>query len=160
MKTPKKPIFLGTDHAGFKLKEAIKAYLTRLGFEVRDFGTDSEESCDYPDFIIPTVMAAIRARGRAIVFGMTGIGECIAANKVIGARAALVYDSFTARLTREHNDSNVLCLGGRTVTGDIRLAKRLVKIWLDTPFSGEARHVRRLKKISRFELTPRGKNSR
>ncbi|HSD12329.1 MAG TPA: RpiB/LacA/LacB family sugar-phosphate isomerase, partial [Patescibacteria group bacterium] len=107
----------------------------------------------YPDFIFPAAAAVARSGGSAmgIVFGGSGIGECIAANKVRGVRAALVYDRYTARMSREHNDANVLCLGGRTVTKDAALAKRLVKIWLETPFSKDARHVRRLKKIAAYE---------
>jgi ribose 5-phosphate isomerase B len=88
---------------------------------------------------------------RAIVFGGTGLGECIAANKVKGARCATAYDAMTARKSREHNDANVLALGGRTVTKDTKLALRIVRTWLDTPFSGDARHKRRLAKIARYE---------
>jgi ribose 5-phosphate isomerase B len=150
-KHPAFPICLGADHAGFWLKEALKAYLISLGYDVVDFGTDSETACDYPDFIIPAARAAVQLKGRAIFCGGSGTGECIAANKVRGLRCALPYDAYTARLAREHNDANAISLGTRTVTGDLKLAKRLVKIWLDTPFSGEARHVRRLKKIANFE---------
>lgn len=150
------PVCLGADHAGFALKEAIKAYLVRLGYDVVDFGTADETLCDYPDFIIPAARAAVQLKARAILIGGSGTGECIAANKVRGIRCALPYDAYTARLCREHNDANAIALGSRTVTGKLQLAKRLVKIWLDTPFSGEARHVRRLKKISVYERKAAG----
>ncbi len=145
-------VYLGTDHAGFALKEMIKDFLVGLGYHVHDVGAFDDKPSDYPDFIIPAAAAAGRDKNaRAIVFGGTGIGECIAANKVRGVRAALVYDPYTAKMSRLHNDANVLCLGGRTVTKKIALAKRLVKTWLETPFSGATRHARRLKKISRYE---------
>lgn len=146
-------VHLGTDHAGLALKDAVKTYLVRLGYHVHDAGAFDGSPSDYPDFIIPAAEAAARSKGSAvaIVFGGSGIGECIAANKVRGARAALVYDRYTARMSREHNDANVLCLGGRTVTKDVALARRLVKVWLETPFSKDARHVRRLKKIADYE---------
>jgi ribose 5-phosphate isomerase B len=145
------PVCLGSDHAGFWLKEAIKEYLVKLGHDVIDFGAPDDSPSDYPDFVIPAAQAAVELKGRAIVFGGSGTGECIAANKVKGIRCALPYDAKTARLAREHNDANAIALGSRTVTGDVKLAKRLVKIWLDTPFSAEPRHVRRLKKIAIYE---------
>jgi ribose 5-phosphate isomerase B len=154
MKSATKPLVcLGTDHAGLKLKNAIKDYLIGLGYHVHDIGAFDDASSDYPDFILPTAATVAKTKRKAvgIVFGGSGIGECIAANKVKGIRAALVYDRYGAKMSREHNDANVLCLGGRTVTKDATLAKRLVKLWLDTPFSGDKRHVRRLKKISRYE---------
>lgn len=144
-------IYLGTDHAGFRLKEAVKAYLGRLGYEAVDMGAFDEKPSDYPDFVIAATEKAVRNKARAIVFGGSGIGEAIAANKVKGARAALVYDTYTARMSREHNDANVLALGGRTVTRDPKLAKRLIKIWLETRFRKAARHERRLKKMARYE---------
>ncbi|MFH1047983.1 MAG: ribose-5-phosphate isomerase [Patescibacteria group bacterium] len=147
-------IYIGTDHAGFELKEELRKYLLRSGYDVVDCGAEvySFED-DYPDYVIPAALGAAKSNGRAlaIVFGGSGIGECIAANKVQGVRAALVYDCQTARLSREHNNANVLCLGGRTVTKDIKLAKRIVKVWLETSFSKHARHERRLKKIQSFE---------
>jgi ribose 5-phosphate isomerase B len=156
MKAAQAVICLGSDHAGYALKIEIQRFLAKLGYQTRDFGAFSaDKPSDYPEFIIPAVKAAVKAKSRAIVFGGSGIGECIAANKVKGARAALAFDTYTAQITRKHNDSNVLCLGGRTVTGDVKLAKRLVRIWLETPFSDDARHVRRLKQISRFEKTGR-----
>ncbi len=146
-------ICLGTDHAGLKLKDAVKDELIRLGYHVHDFGAFSVEASDYPDYVLPAAEAVAASKGKAvgIVFGGSGIGECVAANKVRGVRAALVSDRYGAKMSREHNDANVLCLGGRTVTKDAKLAKRLVRLWLETPFSGDKRHVRRLKKISRYE---------
>lgn len=147
-----KPIvFLGTDHAGLALKEAVRAFLMKSGYDVRDRGAYSSEPSDYPDFVIPTVEGALAAGGVAIVFGGSGNGECMAANKVRGSRAALCYDLKTAKLAREHNDANVLCLGSRTATKDTALAKRIVKAFLMTAFSGDERHVRRIGKITKYE---------
>jgi len=153
MRSKKPLICLGSDHAGFELKEAVARYLRRVGYRVCDHGAFSAEPSDYPDLIIPAAEEVARSKGKAlgIVFGGSGIGECIAANKVPGIRAALVYDGYTAKMSRLHNDANVLCLGGRTVTGDRAAAVRLVKTWLRTPFSQEARHIRRLEKITRYE---------
>jgi len=145
-------VYIGTDHAAFKLKEELCAYLTRAGYKVIDKGTfEFNATDDYPDFIRPVAKAVAASRGRAvgIVLGGSGIGECIAANKVRGVRAALVYDCFTARKSREHNDANVMSLGSRTASGKPAAAKRLVKLWLETPFSGDTRHKRRIKKIER-----------
>jgi ribose 5-phosphate isomerase B len=144
-------IYLGSDHAAFKLKNELRKYLSRLGYETADLGAYNDKTSDYPDFIIPAAEAAVNKRGLAIVLGGSGIGECIAANKVPGARAALVYDQYTARMSRLDNDANILCLGSRTKSGSLQIIKRLVKIWLSTKFSGHARHKRRLEKISIFE---------
>jgi len=146
-------VVLASDHAGFKLKEFVKKLLEKNGFEVKDFGTNSEEACDYPDFVIPAAEAVAKSKGKAfgIVFGGSGIGECIAANKVKGIRCAVAFDEYTARVTREHNDSNVLALGGRTVTANEKLAEKIVLAWLSTHFSNAERHVRRIKKISDYE---------
>lgn len=151
-------VYLATDHAAYALKEELRSYLIRAGYKVIDKGAFDGKPSDYPDFVIPATEAAIKSRGRAvaIVMGGSGIGECIAANKVRGARAALVYDVYTARKSREHNDANVLCLGSRTESGGSRSAKRLVKLWLETPFSGAVRHKRRIGKITGFE---RGKGT-
>lgn len=145
-------IYLGTDHAGFALKEAVKKHLSDNGYEIVDIGAATENpGDDYPDFIFPAVEGALSSNARAIVFGGSGIGECIAANKVRGARAALVYDEYTAQKSREHNDANVLCLGGRTVTKDFELTMHIVDIWLETVFSTDARHATRLEKIAAYE---------
>ncbi len=135
------------------MKEFIKTVLKEKGFEIVDFGTKDEQSCDYPDFIIPCSEAVAKSNGQAmgIVFGGTGIGETVAANKIKGIRCAMAYDLFTAKTTREHNDSNMLALGGRTVTANAELAKEIVLTWLSTPFSNDERHIRRIKKISDYE---------
>ena len=149
----KLPIYLATDHAGFTLKETIKDYLLAEGYDVKDLGAYDDTMSDYPDFIIPAAEAVAASNDTAlgIVFGGSGIGECIAANKVVGARAAEAYDLYTAKKSREHNDANVLCLGGRTITKSPALAKKIVKAWLTTSFSKEDRYVRRIKKVSYYE---------
>lgn len=146
-------VHLGTDHAGVALKNALKDYLVTQGYHVVDHGAYDDRPSDYPDFVIAAAEAVARSKGKArgIVLGGSGIGECIAANKVKGIRAALAYDAYTARITREHNDSNMLCLGSRTVTKGPAAAKRLARIWLETPFSKAARHVRRIGKIASYE---------
>lgn len=138
-------IAIGSDHAGFEYKEKIRALLAGLGHEVKDFGTFSAESVDYPLFIRPTAEAV--ARGdceRGIVLGGSGNGEAIVANKVRGIRCALCWNLETARLARAHNDSNVLSLGQRMIQED--LALEIVKVWLLTPFEG-GRHARRIAMI-------------
>jgi ribose 5-phosphate isomerase B len=136
---------IGSDHAGFEYKEKIKALLTSLGHEVRDFGTFSTEPVDYPLFIRPTAQAVANGEcDRGIVLGGSGNGEAIVANKVHGIRCALCWSLETARLAREHNDSNVLSLGQRMIPED--LALEIVKTWLVTPFEG-GRHIRRIAEI-------------
>src|SRR3979490_2371546 len=135
-------ISLGSDHAGFRYKEKVKDLLGTLGHEVKDFGTFSEEPVDYPLFIRPAAEAVARGEcERGIVLGGSGNGEAIVANKIRGIRCALCWNLDTARLAREHNDSNVLSLGQRMITED--LAIEIVKIWLITPFAG-GRHARRI----------------
>ena len=142
-------IALGCDHAAYGLKENIKEYLTGLGYEVRDFGTDSAKSVDYPDYGIVVGEAVSRgACDRGIVICGPGIGISISANKVKGIRAAACSDLFSARLSREHNDSNVLALGARIVAPEY--ARSIVKEWLDASFEG-GKHVRRILKIARYE---------
>ena len=142
-------IALGSDHAGFELKEMVKGYIKELGLDFEDVGTHSPESVDYPDFA-EKVGVHIRdgKAERGILMCGTGIGVCIAANKIQGVRAAVVCDPEMARLSRLHNDANVLCLAGRFM--DIGLAKNLVKVWLETPFDG-GRHQRRIEKIAQLE---------
>ncbi|MGC4074317.1 MAG: ribose 5-phosphate isomerase B [Nibricoccus sp.] len=143
MKTFK--IAIGSDHAGFKYKEAIKAMLLAEGHTVRDFGTYTPESCDYPDFIRPTAEAVARGEyERGIVLGGSGNGEAIVANKVKGVRCGLCWTEQVAIWNRSHNDGNVLSLGERTVTEAEAL--KIVKVWLATEFEG-GRHVARIKKI-------------
>lgn len=142
-------IALGSDHAGFLLKEAVKGFLVEEGHEVLDVGTDSEEPVDYPSYSAAAARAVVEGRAeRAIVFGGSGQGEQIAANKVHGVRAALCHDPFTARLSREHNDANVLAMGGRIVAPS--LAKEILRMWLTTPFEG-GRHARRIEQIAEIE---------
>lgn len=138
-------IALGTDHAGFRLKEAIKTHLQSNGIEVTDFGTDSENAVDYPDFVRPA--AECVARGEAdfgIVFGGSGNGEAIAANKVPGIRCGLCWNKWSARATKEHNNANVIALGGRVVSP--AEAIEIVDTWLAAKFEG-GRHQRRIEKI-------------
>lgn len=143
-------IYLGADHAGFNLKEEIKKYLTELGYEYEDLGnTKLDPTDDYPDFALPVAKKVAQTGGQGILFCATGIGMVIVANRVQGVRAALCWDDFTAKESREHNDANVLCLGGRLL--DLETAKKIVKIWLETEFTGEERHVRRLGKIEEIE---------
>jgi ribose 5-phosphate isomerase B len=145
-------VYFAADHAGFRLKEALKAYAVHLGCRVIDAGAfNFDPNDDYPDFIIPAVRAAVKTGSRAVVAGGSGIGECIAANKIKGARAGTCYDAYTAKMSRRDNDANVLCLGGRTVTKNVALAKKIFHIWLTTKFSGASRHKRRLLKIIREE---------
>ncbi|MDR4509628.1 MAG: ribose-5-phosphate isomerase [Candidatus Brocadiaceae bacterium] len=148
-------IFIGTDHAGFELKEELKRFLEDSGCEVKDLGAyEFNDTDDYPDFIFPVVEAVAKdiARGldsRGIVIGGSGQGEAIVANKVKSIRAAVVYDEYSAKMSREHNDANIISLGSRTL--DISKAKQLVKLWLETPFSNEERHIRRIEKIKAIE---------
>jgi len=138
-------IALGTDHAGFAYKEAVKAHLRGQGHEVEDFGCHAPDSCDYPDFIHPAAKAvAAGICDRGVVFGGSGNGEAIAANKVAGVRCALVWNAETARLGREHNDANCIAIGARQVDEDLCL--RMVDVFLTTPFEG-GRHLRRGEKI-------------
>src|SRR6202035_6193126 len=136
---------MGSDHAGFKYKEKIRTVLTALGHQVQDFGTFSTEPVDYPLFIRPAAEAVARGEcERGIVLGGSGNGEAMVANKVRGVRCALCWSLETARLAREHNDSNVLSLGERMISEE--LALEIVKLWLVTPFAG-GRHVRRIVEI-------------
>lgn len=138
-------ISLGTDHAGFRLKEKVKELLGSLGHEVVDYGTFSEEPVDYPVFVRPAAEAvACGECERGIVFGGSGNGEAMTANKVRGVRCALCWSEESARLSRQHNDANVLSLGERLVPEALALA--IVRLWLDTPFEG-GRHARRIAQL-------------
>ncbi|MCL5291679.1 MAG: ribose 5-phosphate isomerase B [Actinobacteria bacterium] len=142
-------IAIGADHAGFSLKEELKKALGEIGVEYTDFGTFSDESVDYPDFaaeVAERIVAGEYDRG-VLVCG-SGIGVTIAANKVPGIRAALCTNADCARLSRQHNDANVLTLGARFT--DISLAKEILRIWMETAFEG-GRHARRLDKIGELE---------
>ena len=142
-------IIVGSDHAGFDLKERVKEWLEARGLAVEDVGTSSPQQVDYPDYahlVARAVSSGRRARG-VLICG-TGIGVSIAANRHAGVRAAVACSEETARLAREHNDSNVLALGGRTL--DPVVAERILDVWLATPFAG-GRHERRVKKIDESE---------
>jgi ribose 5-phosphate isomerase B len=138
-------ISLGTDHAGFRYKEKVKELLGSLGHEAKDFGTFNEEPVDYPLFIRPASEAVARGEcDRGIVFGGSGNGEAMAANKVHGVRCALCWNEETARLSRRHNDANVLSIGQRMIPED--LALKIVRVWLETAFEG-GRHAQRVAQL-------------
>jgi ribose 5-phosphate isomerase B len=142
-------IALASDHAGFPLKEILKAFLIEEGHEVNDHGTDSTEPVDYPAFCAAAAREVVGGGAdRAIVMGGSGQGEQIAANKVQGIRAALCHDLYLARLSREHNDANVLALGARVVAP--AYAREIVRVWLATEFEG-GRHVSRIEQIAEIE---------
>jgi ribose 5-phosphate isomerase B len=142
-------IALGSDHGGYRLKETLKQYVGELGYSVADVGTNSEEACDYPDFAYAVAaMVASGQASRGIMIDGVGVASAIVANKVPGIRAVPCYDEFVARSSREHNDANVLTLGGRIVGSE--LAKSIVKVWLETWFGG-GRHQARVQKISDVE---------
>jgi ribose 5-phosphate isomerase B len=142
-------IAFGADHAGYPLKEALKRFVSESGHEVVDHGTDSEEPVDYPGFCAAAARSVASGDcDRAIVLGGSGQGEQIAANKVHGARAALCHDLYLARLSRAHNDANVLAMGARVVAE--AYAKEIVTVWLATPFDG-GRHEPRIEQIAAIE---------
>jgi len=139
-------IALGSDHAGFHYKEKVKELLGAIGHEVKDFGTFSEEPVDYPLFIRPAAEAVARGKcERGIVFGGSGNGEAMAANKVRGVRCALCWNEETARLSRQHNDANVLSIGQRMIPEE--LALQIVRVWLETAFEG-GRHAQRVAQLN------------
>jgi ribose 5-phosphate isomerase B len=142
-------ITLASDHAGFRLKAFLVRHLGEAGHEVTDMGTDSEEPVDYPPFCAAAARAVVRGDAEiGIVLGGSGQGEQMAANKVHGTRAALCHDELTARLARQHNDANVLSLGGRLVTETVAIG--IVEAFLTTPFEG-GRHVARLEQLRTIE---------
>ena len=141
---------IASDHAGFRLKEKIKKYLSRKNIEFEDFGTGSTQSVDYPDFAIKVAEKVAKSQDyRGILICGTGTGMTIAANKVKGIRAVAAYDVYSARMSRIDNDTNVLGLRGRYFP--FERIKRIISVWLETPFSGEARHERRLREIHQYE---------
>lgn len=153
-------IYVGGDHAAFELKKKIVIYLKKQGYQVKDLGPHTyDPNDDYPDFVIPAARAVAEHRGsRGIALGGSGIGECIAANKVKGVRAVRAWDKISAKMSRWHNDTNVLCLGGgktvdktQNVGVNFAQAKPIIDTWLATPFSAAPRHLRRLKKIAQYE---------
>ena len=145
-------IALGTDHAGYGHKEAIKRRLAELGHDPVDFGTDSTDSVDYPDFVVPAARAVQTGRcERAVVLGGSGNGEAMAANRLRGVRCALCWNLETARLARQHNDANCLSLGARQVSEAEALA--IVEAWLAAEFEG-GRHARRIEKLDAVDPNP------
>jgi len=149
---PPERVGIGSDHAGFRLKESVRRWLVEHAYPVLDLGTDSEEACDYPDFAIALAEAmAAGAIDRGVLICGTGVGMSIVANKFPHLRAAVCHDPTTARFSRAHNDANVLTLGSR-ITGEM-VALDIVNAWLHTPFEG-GRHSRRLEKIDRLPSPP------
>ncbi len=143
-------IAIACDHGAYTFKETLKKHLEKRGLAYKDFGTYSEESCDYPALAAACGKAVASGEcEKGIVLCTTGVGMSIAANKVKGVRCALLSDVMSARLTREHNDTNVMALGAGVV-GE-KLALEIVDTWLDTPFSGEERHVRRIAAVMALE---------
>ncbi len=143
-------ISIACDHGALELKNDIKTYLEKKGFEVIDFGTHTLESCDYPDTIAPAAQAVASGEcEKGIVLCTTGIGASITANKVRGIRCALLSDVLSAKMTRLHNDTNVMAIGAGIVGKN--LALEIVDVWLSTEFSGEARHQRRIDKVMALE---------
>ena len=146
---PARTVAIGADHGGFEMKEMLKPVFDEMGLTVRDIGVYEPKSADYPDIarqVAELVVQGIAARG--VIVDGAGIGSAMAANKVPGIRAALCYDKASARNSREHNDSNVLTLGGRLLTPD--LAADVLRLWLATPFGG-GRHAARVQKITEIE---------
>ncbi len=143
-------IALGSDHAGFELKQAIMKHLDERKIEYKDYGTYSADSCDYAVYAEKTARAVVGGECElGLLFCGTGVGISIAANKVKGVRACCCSDLFSAEMTRLHNNANILCLGGRVVS--VEKATEIVDIFLDTPFSGEERHQRRIDQITDIE---------
>ena len=143
-------IAIGADHGGYDHKEVIFKHLKDRGFDIVDMGTYSSDSVDYNDFAVKVATGvSSKEFERGILICGTGIGMSVMANKVEGVRAALVHDLFTAEATRLHNDSNVLAMGGRIIS--IELALQIVDIWIDTKFSNEERHIRRVSKIDNYK---------
>ena len=143
-------IFLGADHAGFKLKDKIKKFLDSLGYKYEDLGAFTDENaCDYPETALKLARNVVKNNSMGILMCGTGTGEAIVANKVKGIRAANCFNEFTAKMSREHNNSNVLCMGARVI--DIKMAKKITKAWLETDFSKEERHIKRVKQIEKIE---------
>lgn len=138
-------ITIAADHAGYKLKEELKKYLEELGHEAEDLGTGSEESVDYPDYAKKAAKEVAKQGNKGILICGSGIGMSMAANKIKGIRAALCHNEYTAKVAREHNDANILCMGARDI--DANTAKKLTKIFLETEASQEERHKRRVNKI-------------
>ena len=139
-------IAIGCDHGGYYLKQDIIDFLEKNGYEYKDYGTYSDESCDYPVYAKKVAHAVADGEcEKGILIGGTGIGVCITANKVKGIRADIVHDCLSAKATREHNDANIVTMGARVIGPG--LATEIVRIFLETPFSNDERHIRRIKQI-------------
>jgi ribose 5-phosphate isomerase B len=150
-------IAIGADHAGYRLKEALKSYLQGEGHQVEDFGTHSEESVDYPDFIHPAALSVAEGRNDlGIVLGGSGNGEAMVANKVRGIRCAVCWSVESAQLAKQHNNANVISMGARLVSDET--AKAIVDAWLAAEFQG-GRHVRRLEKMAQQEEEERWRST-
>ena len=145
----KKVVAIASDHAGFKLKEEMKKFISELGYSILDLGTNSESQVDYPDFAYAVSYAVLSGKAwRGVMIDGTGVASSIVANKVPGIRAACCHNEFTARISREHNDANILTLGARVIGSE--LAKEIVRVFLETNFGG-GRHLQRLNKIFEIE---------
>lgn len=143
-------VAIGSDHGGVRLKDELKEVILSLGHEVEDYGCNCSDSVDYPDYAIEVCEKVTGGQAeRGILVCGTGIGMSIAANKIPGIRCALVHDLFSAKATREHNDSNVLAMGERVIGSGV--ASEIVRVWLGTEFSGEARHAGRIDKVKSLE---------
>ncbi len=143
-------VIIASDHAGLRLKEKVKRYLKRKKIEYKDLGTESFTSVDYPDYALKVAEKVAKNKNtRGILVCGTGTGMTIAANKVKGIRAVAAYDAYSAKMSRIDNDTNVLGLRGRFFP--LEKIKKIITVWLDTPFSGEKRHKRRIKKIGDYE---------
>jgi ribose 5-phosphate isomerase B len=143
-------IAIGSDHGGFHLKEELIREIEKLGHQVTDYGCTCADSVDYPDYASEVCLKVVSGEAdRGILICGTGIGMSIAANKIPGIRCALVHDVFSAKATREHNDSNVLAMGARVIGPG--LAAEIVKVWLSTPFSHDERHKNRIGKVKALE---------
>ena len=142
----KKKIYIGADHAGFNLKNYLKAYLTKISYDIEDMGNEVyDPGDDYPDFALEVARAVSKNNGIGIIICDSGVGVCIAANKVKGIRAVNAADPVIARKSRKHNNTNVLCLGQNFIS--VNKAKQILHSWLETEFSTEERHHRRVNKI-------------
>ena len=150
MNTDRKKIIIGSDHAAFQMKETIKSFLHENGFKVSDQGPESTDSVDYPDFGVKVAaLVASEKYERGILMCGTGLGMSMVANRFPHVRAALCGDVFSAAMSRQHNDSNILVMGGRMI-GDV-LALEIVKVWLETPFEG-GRHQQRIDKFDQIDV--------
>jgi len=141
-------IYIGSDHAGFRLKEYMKKFLRKKKVKVIDLSQKYRPKDDYPDIAAKLARAVVRHKTHGILFCGTGMGVCIAANKIRGARAALIYNSASAKLSKQHNNANIICMGGKTIKP--KDAQKYFSIWNNSKFSKEMRHHRRVKKLNRL----------